>query len=155
MANTYEFEVNTKFYPQDAVYSVAYLLLDQYYIKLKSGKGDTIILQLTSEEKLNKQKIDDLMRRIEQGLINQTLRLKIAKENKKLREYLLGKALLGAQFGAIEDSIPEESDEADYVEDPLGIATPWEEKNKEDTKKAKGKSNKKSAKSLKNKKKKS
>jgi len=130
MANTYEFEINTKFYPQDAVYSTAYLLLDKYFIKLKSGKKNTIILQLTSQEKLQKKELEDIMRRIEQELINQTLRLRIAKENKNLREYILGKALLGAQFGVVQDTIPEGSDEADYIEDPLGIATPWEEKNK-------------------------
>jgi His-Xaa-Ser system protein HxsD len=135
MANTYEFEINMKFYPQDAVYTTAYLLLDKYFIKLKSGKKNTIILQLTSQEKLQKKELEDIMRRIEQELINQTLRLRIAKENKNLREYILGKALLGAQFGVVQDTIPEGSDEADYIEDPLGIATPWEEKNKKSSEK--------------------
>ncbi|MGC9042977.1 MAG: His-Xaa-Ser system protein HxsD, partial [Myxococcota bacterium] len=104
MSNTFEFEIDTKFYPQDAVYSVAYLLLEKYYIKLKSGKKNSIIMQLTSEEKLSEEEKRGLSRRIEQELINQTLRLKIAKENQKLREYIIGKALLGAQFGTIDSS---------------------------------------------------
>ena len=147
MSNIYEFEVNTKLYPQDAVYSTAYLLLDKYFIKLKSGKKDTIILQIISQEKLEKKAIEDIMRKIEQELINQTLRLRIAKENKKLREYILGKALLGAQFGVIENTIPEKSDEIDYLEDPLGIATPWEEKNKASGDKGKKKTSKKAKRS--------
>lgn len=135
MSYTYEFEIDTKFYPQDAVYSVAYLLLEKYYIKLKSGKKNSIIMHITTDEKLNKGDIAELSRRIEQELINQTLRLKIAKENQKLREYILGKALLGAQFGAIEDTISEKSQEDDYIDDPLGIATPWEDQQKKKPKK--------------------
>ncbi|MGB9600068.1 MAG: His-Xaa-Ser system protein HxsD [Myxococcota bacterium] len=130
MSNTFEFEIDTKFYPQDAVYSVAYLLLEKYYIKLKSGKKNSIIMQLTSEEKLSEEEKRGLSRRIEQELINQTLRLKIAKENQKLREYIIGKALLGAQFGTIDSSAQQETQDADYIDDPLGIATPWEEKKK-------------------------
>ncbi len=135
MAKTYEFEIDTKFYPQDAVYSVAYLLLERYYIKLKSGNKNNIVLQLTSDQELKQEQIDDLMRRIEQELINQTLRLKIAKENQKLREYILGKALLGAQFGVVDNTIENSFSEENYIDDPLGIATPWEEKKKDSKKK--------------------
>lgn len=130
MAHTYEFEIDTNFYPQDAVYSVAYLLLNDYFLKLKSGKKNTIILQLTSDEKLEKSRLNELSRKIEQELINQTLRLRIAKENQKLREYIIGKALLGAQFGAVDNTLSNIAEEGDYIEDPLGIATPWEEQQK-------------------------
>ncbi len=143
MSKTYEFEIDTKFYPQDAVYSVAYLLLEKYYVKLKSGKKDSIVMQLTSDTALDRKQTDDLMRRIEQELINQTLRLKIAKENQKLREYILGKALLGAQFGAIDNSAESPVTDEDYIDDPLGIATPWEEQKKKSGKSTKGKSPKK------------
>ncbi|MCX7944147.1 MAG: His-Xaa-Ser system protein HxsD [Deltaproteobacteria bacterium] len=142
MSKTLEFEIDTKFYPRDAVYSVAYLLLEKYYIKLRSGKKNSIIMQLTSDEVLNKNLIDDLLRKIEQELINQTLRLRIAKENQKLREYIIGKALWGAQFGVVEDRTETPLD-GDYIDDPLGIATPWEEQKKNQIKKKKTKKSKK------------
>ncbi len=138
--NTFDFEIDTNFYPQDAVYSVAYLLLEKYNIKLRSDKKSRIIMHLTSDEKLSKTEVDELMRRIEQELINQTLRLRIAKENKKLREYILGKALLGAQFGTIDDSNQPDETTGDYIDDPLGIATPWEEQKKTASTKKRSKS---------------
>ncbi|MCX7958494.1 MAG: His-Xaa-Ser system protein HxsD [Deltaproteobacteria bacterium] len=128
MSKTYEFEIDTNFYPQDAVYSVSYLLLEKYYIKLKSGKKNSIIMQITTDNLLQKSQVDELMRRIEQELINQTLRLRIAKENQKLREYILGKALLGAQFGVTDNTTGVTETGENYLDDPLGIATPWEEK---------------------------
>lgn len=131
MSHTYNFEIDTDFYPIDAIYSVAYLLLEKYYLKLTSGKKNSVIMAITTEQKLSKTEIDGMTRRIEQELINQTLRLRVAKENQKLREYILGKALFGAQFGVIEhEDTVRGSDEPDYINDPLGIAVPWEEKHR-------------------------
>lgn len=125
MNHTYNFEIDTNFYPLDAVYSVAYILLDRYYLKLRNGGKNTVVMAITTEQKLSKSETDDLMRQIEQELINQTLRLKVARENQKLREYILGKALLGAQFGVIEQEGRASSEASDYLDDPLGIAVPW------------------------------
>lgn len=144
MLKTYEFEIDTKFYPQDAIYSLAYLLLEKYYIKLKGGKKNSIVLQLTSDKELSKSEVEELMRKIEQELINQTLRLRIAKENQKLREYVIGKALLGAQFGTVSNSsFDNKTIEDDYIDDPLGIATPWEEQKRGQKKKPKKENKKK------------
>lgn len=135
MSHTYNFEIDTDFYPMDAIYSVAYLLLEKYYLKLISGSKNSVIMAITTEQKLSKPEIDGMMRRIEQELINQTLRLRVAKENQKLREYILGKALFGAQFGVIEqEDTARGSDGSDYINDPLGIAVPWEKKHRTDSK---------------------
>ncbi len=146
MSYRYDFEIDTKFYPLDAVYSVA--LLEKQYLKLKSSGKNSVTMTISTEKSLSKSEIDDIMRRIEQELINQTLRLKIAKENQKLREYILGKALLGAQFGVVDKEPEIETSEPDFVDDPLGIATPWEEKNRVEKKSTNKKDSKKKKKSL-------
>jgi hypothetical protein len=77
--------------------------------------------------------LESLVREFLNELITVGLRFQIADKNKKIREYVISAALVGSS-----DELREEiknnyemegDDNEEWNDDPLGIATPWEEKN--------------------------
>ena len=59
-------------------------------------------------------------------LLNYSLRYQISKNNRKIREYIVGTALLSAMGGITKEESKENKE--DWQKDTLGIAIPWEEK---------------------------
>src|SRR3989339_902529 len=98
MENKIKIKLDIGIYPLEAVYAACYMFIDRVYIYLEDING----------EFLNE-------------LLHCVYRINIAKNNKKIREYIVEKAL----FSAISQS----DNEDDLIfDDPLGIAIPWEEK---------------------------
>ena len=84
-----------------------------------------ISVKVKGKENLSRKSLNKLEGDFLNELLNQGLRYKISKQNKRIREYIVGMALLGS-VGKEET----EEDEEDWQEDPMGIAVPWEEKYK-------------------------
>lgn len=131
--NTIKFTFNLKEYPLEAVYGTAYVFIDWAYLFLNSEKKDQIEVFLKGKKKLSSKQLDDLKGEFLNELLNYTVRIKLAKNNKKIREYIISQALLSA-IGVEELAGKEE--EINYQDDPLGIAIPWEEKYSAKTKKS-------------------
>jgi len=122
--NTLKFVFNLKNYPLESLYGAAYVFLDKAYIFLDSRAKDKIQVSLKGKKKLNKKQLEELKGEFLNELLNYTLRIKLAKSNKKIREFIIGQALISA-YGPEQEII---DDESNYQDDPLGIAVPWEEK---------------------------
>lgn len=123
--NTIILNLNPKIYPLEAIYGTAYTFLDQAYIFLDGDPKREIIVYLKSKKNIGKNKLKELEGEFHNELLNYLLRMKIAKSNKKVRDFIVGTALVSAL------PLPEfkkESNTKSYLEDPLGIAIPWEEK---------------------------
>ena len=148
-------DVNPKIYPLDVVYSAAYVFLDKYYLLLDGDPKKSIKVILTPKEKnanLEKAKAE-----FHNELITYAFYKEQSKKNSALRRAMLQAALLSSEETAepeaqasereIDAGLPPEVREADFLEDPEGIAVPWEVKYKD--KKAKPK--KKKAKKIKQK----
>lgn len=149
-----EIKLNKKIYPLDAILHTCNLYSDQIYFKIDKNaaefKVSTSLKQGTNNNKLKK-----LMDEFQNELLYQTLRLNIAKENKKARELIIEQALCAAlpsqqdeqiegqsDIGDIDKELEEseidkeleeilkEVEAEDYQDDPLGIALPWEETQK-------------------------
>ncbi|MFW6025216.1 MAG: His-Xaa-Ser system protein HxsD [Candidatus Woesearchaeota archaeon] len=144
MKNKIETEINKKekcvyalvdpnFYPLEAVYDAAYNFLDRAYILFDGDPQKEIKVRLKGKEELNKSELELLAKEFFNELINSGLRRKISKKNKNIREYMVSAALIGAskdlQNKIHKESIDSEEDN-NWEEDPLGIATTWEEQNK-------------------------
>jgi His-Xaa-Ser system protein HxsD len=128
--------VNLRLYPLPAVYAAAFVFLDETYIRLEEGGGGKVQIILKGKKKLTEEKLRDLRDRFLNELLNCSLREQISKNNKKIREYVVARALASA--------VPEEVDQNNSVgnkreqfikkpipiEDPLGISLPWEKKSK-------------------------
>lgn len=128
------FFLNSKVYPLEAVYSTAYIFLDKAYVFLDGHPKKEIIVYLKGKDKLSRKKLAALRGEFHNELLNYLLRVKIAKSNKKIREFIVGTALVSA-LPLPSQSI--KSPTGPSTEDPLGIAIPWEKKYKKSAKKKK------------------
>lgn len=119
--------VNQRIYPLEVVYAAAYVYLDRCYVLLDKAGKDKISVRLKSRPDCARDEFDTVVGEFENELINQALRLKIAKRTEKVREAIIHRALFSAMPESLDLSLDDE-DDTDYLEDPLGIAVPWEDK---------------------------
>ena len=146
------FDVDTRIYPMDAVLGAAYVFIDRAYVMLDQPGANRIRVELCGKRPLSDNALTALCGDFLNELLGQVLRERSAKRYGRLREALLAKALFSAAPGlaaeggeSVEavappaapaagadavvpslDDLPDES--VDYLDDPLGIAMPWEEK---------------------------
>ena len=127
------FSFNTAVYPREALVSACYMFLDKYYVFLESGAGGKIEVMIKDKggKRMDNKKIAKIKDDFLNELLSQTARLDAARRNKRVREFIVGRAL----FSAVENLEPEKT--AVSAEDPLGIAMPWERDNKKNRKKRK------------------
>jgi His-Xaa-Ser system protein HxsD len=122
------FEVDLGAYSLEAVYGACYIFLDRYYISLERPAENTI--RVKAQPKVGVEPNIAIEGEFKNELLNQVLREKIAARNARLREYIIGRALYGAETQA---EIPGATQS--YLDDPMGIAVPWEDKYGKDDKK--------------------
>jgi len=123
--NRIKVTVDSKIYPLEAVYGAAYVFLDKAYLRLEGDPKKKITIAIKGKSKLSKKEIEKLAGEFLNELLNYSLRYQISRQNRRIREYIVGSALLGA---AGEEQTEEEKE--DWQKDTLGIAVPWEEKYK-------------------------
>ncbi len=139
--NTIKFFINLQDYPIGAVYGTSYVFIDRAYLFLDSRASKKIEVSLRGKKKLTKKQLEKLKGEFLNELLNYTVRINIAKSNRKLREFIISQAI----FSAVNSqAMAKDESEIKYENDPLGIAVPWEEKygEKSETKKKKTKKKK-------------
>lgn len=130
-------------YPTDALFGTAFTFLDRCFIHLDVDGADRITVQLTARPG-SPVALKEVAGEFENELVNQVLRFKLAKATEKVRTTLVGRAIglaipeeetAAPAAPAVPDLPPEvakllaeEEDSLDFLDDPLGIAVPWEEK---------------------------
>lgn len=130
------FLLNSRIVTLEALFSTCYTFIDRYYIYLDRNKSSFIVhLKPKEEGKPSAGKAEGEFRN---ELLSNLLRERIAKNNSRIREYIVGQAI----FSSVSSGAPAAASRAeeDYLDDPLGIAIPWEEKagKKRKGKKSKG-----------------
>ena len=120
--------LDLKVYPLEAIYGAAYVFVDRAYIFLDQPTKDTVEVSLKPKGDVKAKTADSIKGEFLNELLNYTLRLSLAKYNKKIREYIIERAL----YASVQSDEPAFDAEFD---DPLGIAVPWEEKYGETAKK--------------------
>jgi His-Xaa-Ser system protein HxsD len=130
--NEVKWDIGTNTYPMDAVYGASYVFLDRCYVYLDKTADKRIIIVLQGKEALDKAALESLAGEFSNELLHQVLRTRIAKRTGKVREMIIGRALFSAEGATddygLDDDYDDLGDDADYLDDPLGIAVPWEEK---------------------------
>lgn len=151
------FSVNSKVYLFESIVNAAYAFLDKAHVFLDGDPKTKIKVSLKAKESCTLS-AQDLKGEFHNALLEQDLRLRLAKDNKKLREYIVGQALFGASPEQAND-VTSTDEELDKIlerelkaleeeekktvknkKDPLGVLTAWDAKN---TKKSASKKNKK------------
>lgn len=128
-------------YSLDTLYGTAFVFLDRCWIHLDQ-EGDYISVELAKRPGVVID-LNILIGEFQNELINQAVRIKLAKETEKVRTMIVGRAIGQAipeeNHAPAPRDVPElppevakllaeEEDSLDFLDDPLGIAVPWEEK---------------------------
>lgn len=132
--------LSKEIYPVEAILNACYVFLEKFYFFLEEDKKNkTINVNFKiKQKKPGKNSEEELKDEFMNELIHSCLRYRISKNNKKIREYIVGRALYTPFSGSEFDILQGQEDEKlDYRDDPLGIAIPWEEKFQKKEKNAK------------------
>lgn len=141
-------EVETRLYPLEAVLGAAYVFVDRCYLRVERAGRGRLAVRLKRKEGAapDREALEALVGEFENELLHHALRDRLQRTRGRLREYLVARALLSAEeepprpapggdrkaraAGAADGSSPLERDGPgdDYLDDPLGIAVPWEER---------------------------
>jgi His-Xaa-Ser system protein HxsD len=114
------FDVDLDAYSMEAAYGAAYIFLDRYYLSMERPAKKALRVTIRPKDGSAADPVA-LEGAFKNELLNQALRETIAARNAKLREYIIGRALYGAETAA-------DAGAKAYTDDPLGIAVPWEQK---------------------------
>ena len=122
--------INPKLYSLDAVYSAAYVFLDRAYVILDGDPKSEILVRLKPKKE---EDLETLGLEFSNELINYCDYQKRSAETKKIREMLLERALITNDPSVIPDNefndiMNDLEEDGDFLDDPEGIAVPWEEK---------------------------
>lgn len=130
--NTAVLNLDAGMYPLDVVYGAAYALIDRAYVLLDkqadSSKGSRFLIQLRGKRQLDEAGVAALSGEFANELLSQALRRKVVKQNGALIEEIVTQAIAGAAGASLPQDFVDDDDDLDFLDDPLGIAVPWEEK---------------------------
>ena len=121
------FQVNQRIYPLEVIYGTAYIFLDKCYVFLDKADNNQVAVRLRAKPDCGEDEFEGLVGEFENELLSQAFRRKVAQRTEAVREAIVHRAL----FSALPESLDldlDDDDDGDYLDDPLGIAVPWEER---------------------------
>lgn len=118
--------VDEKLYPREVSLAAAYRFLDRCYVRAERVPPERLKFTFKARTPAVEEEpgIEDAFF---DELLQQLMRHQVAEATAGLREVLVRSALQAAEGGAPVEENPDGMD-AGYLDDPLGIAVPWEEK---------------------------
>ncbi len=134
-ASTMTLSLDMGLYPRDVLYAAAYVFLDRAYVLL-DRVDSRYTVRLRGKQKLDETALRAMAGEFSNELLAQALRLRVAKANQKIIEDITTLAIAGAGGAPSGERDPalvdmEQPGEDGFLDDPLGIATPWEAKKKD------------------------
>ncbi|MEM4267386.1 MAG: hypothetical protein QXK37_00990 [Candidatus Woesearchaeota archaeon] len=106
--------LNPKIYPLSVIYAASYVIIDRAYVILDGNPLSSINVYL-------KPKSEDLLMQVGNDfldeLLNYAVHEAIAEQNRNV-QFLIARRALTSSF----------EEPVEYMEDPFGIAVPWEKK---------------------------
>jgi len=118
-------KLNPKIYPLDVIYSAAYVFIDKAYIILEEDHNKNIEVFLKPKAQTD---LNELGGEFYNELLNYAQYKTQAKKNKVIRQTIIQRALITNDPNIIEEDDLFDEDIDEYLDDPKGIAIPWEEK---------------------------
>lgn len=109
--------LNPKLYPLDVIYSASYSFLERAYIILDGDAEKEVVVRI--RPKSEGDGLEEVSRAFNDELLKYASYKVFSEANSDIRRKIVERALL-TNCGC-------EEAEDDYLEDPLGIAKPWEE----------------------------
>ena len=129
-----QIKLNSRIYPLEVILNTCYTFIERAYIFLDTDhQGKRIKVQIKGKNNLSEKQFAALKGEFMNELLNCALRYTISKNNKKIREYIIGRALYSSISSP--DLFISEGEQG-YQKDPLGIAVPWRKKHSKKRKNA-------------------
>lgn len=114
--------INPRIYPLDVVYSAAYVFLDRAYIVIDGDPKKEVVVELRlKEQDNNPYNLEKMGNDFNNELLSYAFYKKQAEKNAPVRQAIMQRALLTSELS-------EGIENTDSIDDPEGIAVPWEEK---------------------------
>ncbi len=137
-----DIRVNARIYPLDVVLSAAYTFLDRGYFLIDKEGRDYFKITVAARPDQGEEGLKIIAGEFENQLLNEALRAKIVKRTAKIQEAIVSAALAYSMEAPktepeneLDDLPPEvlevlqsDDEDLDFLDDPMGIAVPWEEK---------------------------
>lgn len=117
--NAVSVSANAKIYPLPAIFSAAYSLMDKAYVIIDGNPKKKIVVTLKPKKRMALQALAMLFN---EQLLLYAVYFNEAKKSRVIREALVKKALL--------ENAAKESSEELFIQDPKGIAVPWQSQKK-------------------------
>jgi His-Xaa-Ser system protein HxsD len=119
-----ELDLDAAVFPRDAVYGAAFAFIDRCYVRLdRAGEGRLgIVLRPKTAGSIDG---EALAAEVQAELVAQAFRVRLAEDGRELTAAIVASAFGPAGGPAIDDLA---SSDAISLDDPLGIALAWEEK---------------------------
>ena len=117
--------VNPKIYSLDVVYSAGYVLMDRAYVVIDGDPEEEIIVELRPKKRDD---LEILGRDFNNELINYAVYKSQSEANREVKETIVKRALLTNVGEEEAEEKEEDFEDESYLDDPEGIAIPWEEK---------------------------
>ncbi|MEZ4265636.1 MAG: His-Xaa-Ser system protein HxsD [Myxococcota bacterium] len=116
-------------YPLEVIYGASYIFIDRAYVLLGKS-GDNVTVEIATKDGRDEAALRALAGEFSNELLSQALRRRITKENQNILETIVSQALAGATGAMVPSAFEddEDDDDLDFLDDPLGIAVPWEER---------------------------
>ena len=117
-------------YPIDVIYGAAYIFIEKSYVLLGRDGEDFIVEMAAKDASITEDGLRVIAGEFSNELLSQALRRRITKENKNILETIVSQALAGATGAMVPSAFDDDDDDddLDFLDDPLGIAVPWEER---------------------------
>ena len=137
--STLRLSLDTSLYPRDVLYAAAYVFLDRAYVLLDREAGRYIV-EIRGKQAIDEATLRAMAGEFENELLAQALRLRVVKANQRIIEDITALAIGGATAGVRAEPAQEDDPalidmqdpgEDGFLDDPLGIALPWEAKKKD------------------------
>ena len=130
--------VDSSIYPLDVVTSASYVFLDNAYIFIDGDPAKKLIVNMIPKKDHDPEKLG---MEFNNELLNYAFYKKQSEKNAPVKEAIIQRALMTAELTPEPSpEVPEfEESNADFLDDPEGIAIPWEEKFGDSKKKSGGK----------------
>jgi His-Xaa-Ser system protein HxsD len=136
--STMSMSLDIGLYPRDVLYAAAYVFLDRAYVLLDRD-GTRFLVHLRGKQPQDDATLRAMAGEFANELLAQALRHQVVKSNQKIIEDITTLAIAGAAGGVAaghDDTADglldlESTVDDGFLDDPLGIATPWEAKKKD------------------------
>ncbi|MEO8606065.1 MAG: His-Xaa-Ser system protein HxsD [bacterium] len=135
--STLTLSLDAGLYPRDVLYAAAYVFLDRAYVLLDRD-GTRFLVHLRGKNRIDAPTLRAMAGEFANELLAQALRHQVVKVNQRIIEDITALAITGAAGSAASQSYTDDPPLVDldapvddgFLDDPLGIAVPWEAKKK-------------------------